>query len=126
MDIMYDIKQKDVSGFIGNKCVLVPSPKIADIMSKIISGIERKFYKEIYMDIITINDIVYSNNLIYNKESENEPINVNNRYEILLEDDVIDETLIIDDIIKKIRDLGMNSLNQRERDFINDIKNWHI
>lgn len=132
MDIIYNLRRNEISGFLNDDCVLASIEKVSHIVKDIISEIESKFYREIYKDVTIMNGIVYSNNIVqpnnHYQESKNHKVGneeTEPMVEFLVEEDVEeDEDFKIDDILHKIKHFGVDSLTKEEIEFIQNIDNW--
>jgi len=131
LDVIYNLRRKQISVFDGDECILVPVKEVQNIVDEIITELEAKFYREMYKDILVINGITYSNNIVENTFPQNsKPIKVDgNRtepmVEFVIEDEEEEEVLKLDEILAKIKQSGFDSLDDEEKQFINDNSNWN-
>lgn len=131
LDVLYNLRIKQISVFEKDDCILVTVKEVQNIVDDIIAEIEAKFYRQIYKDILVLNGITYSNNVVENTFPQNsKPIKVDgNRtepmVEFVIEEEEEEEVLKLNEILDKIKKSGFDSLDDDEKQFINDTSNWN-
>lgn len=136
LDIVYNIRTHNISVFKELDCLLTAVDSMSKINDEIIDTLVSKFYINIYKDVTILNGVVYSNNLVgdglEDLDDEVDYITTPNgdkvepMVEFLLEEDYIedDDVLEINALIHKVKMFGIDSLNEEEKVFINDTRNW--
>ena len=96
--------------FHGKKAILFSINYYQKEFDSLYNSLEEKFNKEIYIDIITIDNYIYSKNMISEQVLEHL-----NELDAEKEKEKIFE---LDDILDKIHNEGIASLSDEENDFL--------
>ncbi len=134
--IIYNIKKQSISVHDDDNCVHITSESNQELTDEIIDKLDSRFYDDIYKKISVINGVVYSNNVIDSnmpdQKNTEKPIDTTNGAEpmikFVLKEDIEEEeedVFNIDEIIRKIKESGRDSLTDEEKNFIDDVDNWN-
>lgn len=105
-EVIYQLDSKVISIFEDDNCIYT-STQISDskVVNEITDYIENKFNKTIN-DIVIINNVIYSSNIIKNQWDSN----MNELEEM--------ESYTVDDLLDKINEVGYENLTSEEKEFL--------
>jgi hypothetical protein len=112
LNVYLYLNKKEIYMTNNNDVSLLVSDTNREIIEYLHDRLINSFGQYIYSDITTLNEVVYSNNLIRNYDEENVLLN-----------DLPKEEPDIDDILDKINKVGINNLNQKDLNILNKNKN---
>jgi hypothetical protein len=111
--------KQELALFKGEEYIANSTQINPDISEKIIDFIKNKFDKEINDDVVEVGGYLVSQSYI---DEVNSQYKTTNEYEIIDEEieEEYEEYLNLDDILDKINISGINSLTNKEREFLNN------
>ncbi len=113
--IYLDISKQTVGVYKNKTCLFSNHKSLHKEFEMFYMKLVNKFHKEIYVDIVIINNIEYSTN-IFSEESTQIYNNVIKERNNALKND---DDLTVDNILDKINKTGIKSLSDKELDFLN-------
>jgi len=117
--LVYMMDKQELALFKGEEYIANSTQINPDISEKIIDFIKNKFDKEINDDVVEVGGYLVSQSYI---DEVNSQYKTTYEYEIIDEEieEEYEEYLNLDDILDKINISGINSLTNKEREFLNN------
>ena len=101
-----NLDDKSVSIFEGTKATIIETKLNSKKLKHIYDRVERGFSKEIFTDVVDINGVFLSNNIIPQDPEGNTIV------------ETYEHTPTMDDILDKISKVGLDNLTQREKEIL--------
>lgn len=120
--LVYMIDKHELAIFDKEECIANSSQINPEISNKIIAFIEEKFNKEINEDIVDVGGYLVSQSYIDEVNANYQEVTEDEYLQVHYEEDEeeYEEILNLDDILDKINISGINSLTNKEREFLNN------